>query len=307
MNPLKKGPNRQPSVADRQSNRPAAAVTCAFSLGIAFSLLCRNYSFTGLVAADICTIAAAFVAFREHRRVLPLTLGIAAISISGLLMALACRDGFSASDLRTHISERSFQLGEPVASEGCVVREGEMRGEESVATIRLLAFRRKDRWIACTGLGILRIAGWDSEHPPEREFKLMRGDRIRGWATWNLPRNFENPGSTDSAGLLMRRGIFVVGKIKSYRLLETIPGGCINPWTRLANFVGTRVRQSLEPLQSTGRGQPKAILASLIIGDYSGLDNGTRQAFRIPERSTCWSYPAFMLHGLRVCCFSSSS
>ena len=277
---LEKGPNRPSSLLDLQSDRPAAAVTCAFSLGIALSLTCHSYSFMGLVAADICSIAAAFLALRNGRRVLPLTLGLAAISISGLLMALACRDGISASDLRNHIAERSFQLGEPVSSEGCIVKESEMRGEESVATVELLAFRRKDRWITCKGLGILRVAGSGSEHPPEREFKLMRGDRIRGWATWNLPRNFENPGSTDSAGLLMQRGIFVVGKIKSFRLLETIPGGCITPWTRLANSVGARVRQSLEPLQSSGRGQPKAILASLIIGDYSGLDNGTRQAFQ---------------------------
>jgi competence protein ComEC len=277
---LEKGPNRPSSLLDRQSDRPAASVTCAFSLGITLSLICHNYSFIGLVAADICTIYAAFLAIRVDRRVLPLPLGLAAISISGLLMALACRDGISAADLRNHIAERSFQLGEPVSSEGCVVRESEMRGEESVATVELLAFRRKDQWITCKGLGILRVAGSASEQPPEREFKLMRGDRIRGWATWSLPRNFENPGSNDSAGLLMRRGIFVVGKIKSFRLLEIIPGGCINPWTRLANSVGARVRRTLEPLQSIERGQPKAVLASLIIGDYSGLDNGTRQAFQ---------------------------
>ena len=118
------------------------------------------------------------------------------------------------------------------------------------------------------------------EAPSGPEFNLVRGDKIRGWATWNVPRNYENPGSADSAGQLTRRGVFLIGRIKSLRLLETIPGGCSDPWTGVANYVGARVRKSLEPIREWGKGQPAAILASLIIGDYSGLDNTTRETFQ---------------------------
>jgi competence protein ComEC len=294
------GPQRHPSLVDRQSDRPAASVTCSFSIGIAVSLICQNYSFAGLAVAEICIIAAAFLALQRDRGLLSLKLGLWAISVSGLLMALACRDGISASDLRTHISKHSFHLGEPVSTEGCVVREGELRGEEIVATIDLMAFRQKDRWTNCKGLGILRLTRPDSESPPAEDQRLAQGDRIRGWVTWNLPRNFENPGSADSAGLLQRRGIFVVGKIKSIRLLETIPGGCIDPWTRLANSVRMRVRHSLEPLQLKGNGQPKAILASLIIGDYSGLDQSTRQVFQ-----SSGTFHVLVVSGLHVAWITS--
>ena len=164
--------------------------------------------------------------------------------------------------------------------EACVVKESELRGEESAATVELSAFLQKDRWVLCKGKGILKMVAPARETPSGPELNLVRGDKIRGWATWNVPRNYENPGSADSAGQLTRRGVFLTGRIKSLRLLETIPGGCSDPWNGVANYVGARVRKSLEPIREWGKGQPAAILASLIIGDYSGLDNTTRETFQ---------------------------
>ncbi len=271
---------RHSSLVIRNSDRPTAAVVFFFSLGIAFSLICRQYSFAGLCAGDSALILAALLAFRCNRTLLSLAAGLAAISMGGLLMALAHRDGFSSSDLRSHISRKSFPLGEPVSFEGCVVKESELRGEESAATVELSAFLQKDRWVLCTGKGILKMVEPARETPAGPGFNLVRGDKIRGWATWNVPRNYENPGSADSAGQLTRRGVFLVGRIKSLRLLDTIPGGCSDPWNGVANYVRARVRKSLEPIREWGKGQPAAILASLIMGDYSGLNNATREAFQ---------------------------
>ncbi len=273
-------PERSANVFYRQSNRPAAAVTLSFSLGILFSLVCNEYSFGGLVAANISLICASFLALRRNRLSLSLVLGLAAISMGGLLMALAHRDGFSNSDLRYLLSQRAFQLEEPVSFEGCVVKESELRGEESTATIELEAFLQHDHWIACKGKGILSISMPDPEQAPGKFFSLTRGDRVKGWATWQVPHNYENPGSLDRTALLSRRGIFLIGRAKSPRLLETIPGGCSDPWTKLATAAANRVRTSLEPLREKQRGQPAAILASLVIGDYSGIDNITRESFQ---------------------------
>ena len=272
--------NRQSSIVNRQSERPTVAVVFFFSLGIAASLICRQYSFAGLFTGDLALILAALLAFRRDRVLLSLTIGLAAISMGGLLMALAHRDGFSGSDLRSHISQRSFPLGDPVSFEGCVVKESESHGDESAATIEISAFLQKDHWVLCKGKGILKMMEPARDTLSGPGFNLVRGDRIRGWATWNVPRNYENPGSADSAGQLIRRGVFVIGRIKSLRLLETIPGGCSDPWTGVANYVAARVRKSLEPIREWEKGQPAAILASLIIGDYSGLNNATRETFQ---------------------------
>jgi competence protein ComEC len=272
--------NRQSSVVNRLSNRPALAVALSFALGIGSSTFVIEYCFSGIAAACSLLIVASFLALHRRRMVLSLALGCCAIANAGLLMGWAARDGFSDSDLRKHISRHSLALNEPVPTEGCVVKDSEMRGEESEATVELLAFRQKGCWVRCKGKAILRFPGRRTDDPQGSVFKLTRGDRIRGWATWNLPRNFENPGSTDRVALLARRGIFLIGRTKSLRLMETIPGGCADPWTRVANLVRARVQQSLESPGTGVKGQPAAILASLIIGNYSQLENATREVFQ---------------------------
>jgi competence protein ComEC len=268
------------AVRRSHSDRPAAAIALSFSLGIALSLACRQYWFTGLLTGAAALIFAALLAFCRNRLWLALACGLAAISISGLLTALACRDAFPNSDLRALTSRCAFPLGEPVSFEGCIVKEAETRGDERVATVELTAFLRKGEWAVCSGKGILRIPESAPEDAPKHRPDLMRGTRVRGWANWNIPRNYENPGATDNAGMLFHRGIFLVGRTKSTRLMESIPGACADPWTRLANSVSNRVRQSLEPVREKEKGQPAAILASLVIGDYSSLNNTTREIFQ---------------------------
>lgn len=273
-------PTCRPSPIHCLSDTPAVAVAVSYSLGIALSLPCRDYSFAGLAASAFFLVAASFLAFRRNRLILSLALGLAAIAIGGLLMALAQRDGIHASDVRSHISRCDFPLRTPVAFDGCVVKESDTRGGQISTTVELQAFRRKDERLLCKGKAILRIAEPDRESSPGPGFRLMRGDAVRGWANWSIPRNYENPGSADNAGMLARRGVFVIGRVKSLRLLEVVREGCSDPWTRVANAVGTRVRKSLEPVRKTHGRQPEAILASLVIGDYSGLDNGTRETFQ---------------------------
>jgi competence protein ComEC len=292
---LKKVLNRKSSIVNRQSSRPAAAIAFSFAAGIAAFPLCRVYSFCTLAAACILLAYASFLALRRNRIALSLVAGLAAIAISGLLMALAQRDGFSDSDLRYLLARQSFPLNEPMSFEGCAVEDSARHGEDSVTTIELNAFLQRDRWVACTGKGILRVAQSGSDGSTERSADLIRGDRIRGWAVWQVPRNYENPGSSDRAGLLARRGIFVLGRIKSIRLMEKISGGCSNPWTKLATATSSHVHRSLDPIAKIESGQPAAVLASLVIGDYSGLNSTTRETFQ-----NSGTYHVLVISGLHV-------
>src|SRR5512143_3462355 len=97
------------------SDRPAVALALCFSIGIALSLVCREYSFAGLAAAGILLIQAASLALHRDRLELSLALGLAAIVIGGLLIALAHRDGIHPSDVRIHVSHNIFPLREPVS------------------------------------------------------------------------------------------------------------------------------------------------------------------------------------------------
>jgi len=257
-----------------QSHRPLAAVVFSFALGIAASLMVDEYVFSALVAADICLIIASFVALGRKRLNLSWMLGMAAVASGGLLTALAHRDGFDEFDLRAHLATGAFPLEQPVSFAACV-EESEPRGEEILATVALKSFLKKDRWLLCSGKVILGI--------PKSTVHYMtpqRGDGIRGWATWRIPRDFQNPGSLRRVNVLKRREIFVIGRMKSTLLLEIVPGGCRTPLTELANSAHRRMQRTVKPLQEKGLEQPAAILASLVIGDYSGLNDDTREAFQ---------------------------
>jgi competence protein ComEC len=262
------------------SHRPAAAIAISFSIGIAFSLICREYSFGCLAVASLLLTGASLLALHRNRLLTSFFSGQAALVLSGLLMALAHRDGYPGHDLRSLLKSNAFPLSEPALFEGCVAEKAVPRGEETVATIELHGFQRGNRWLACRGGGLLRIFIGSTDELQTQGSNLMPGDRVRGWAAWNVPRNFQNPGSPDRIGLLARRGIYLVGRAKSPRLLESISGDCSNPVTRMANAVRNRTLTSLAPIRGEGKTQPAAILASLLIGDYSGLDNRTREIFQ---------------------------
>jgi competence protein ComEC len=265
---------------ERLTSRPAAAIAIFFSIGIGLAQICGEYVFFCFVLAGFSLIAASLLALRRNRLALSFMLGNAAITIAGLLMLFAHRDGIPNHHLRSLLSHSVFPLNEPVLFEGCVAEDSETRAQENVTTIDFHGFLRKDRWIACEGKGMLRIAAVDSQEAPFPNGIPMQGDRIRGWATWQTPRNYQNPGSADRAGQLARRGIFLIGRAKSPRLLESIPGDCANLITSASNSVRNRIRKNFQPINRQPNSQSAAILASLTIGDYSGLDNSTREIFQ---------------------------
>lgn len=271
-----------------------AAITLAFSMGIAAAQLCHCYSFPALASAAALLSLSSFLALKRHRLFLSLVLGLAAVSMGGLLTALARRDVYSDSDLRHLLARREFDLNVPVSFEGCVIENSTDRGGDIVATVELNSFKKKERWIACEGKGILRVArpGDDSAEP---DADLIRGDRVRGWAVWQKPNNYQNPGSADRTGQLARRGIYVIGRIKSTRLMERISGGCSDPWTKTAVAARAHVQRSLEPLANIEKGQPSAVLSSLVIGDYAGLNNATRETFQ-----NSGTYHVLVVSGLHV-------
>ncbi len=272
--------SRISSVVLFPTNRPTAALIIAFSLGIGLSRLIHEYSFAALAAAGASLIGASLAALRHDRTLTSLALGLAAVSMGGLSTALAHRDGFPDADLRALIPRGLFKLNEPVSFEGCVAEDGQKQGGQIVSIIELRAFLAKDHWVPCKGKGMIRIAGSEAEGSPAKIPNLLQGDLVRGWATWRLPRNYENPGSAGRRQSLARRGIYVIGRVKSPRLLESVPGACSNAWTRSATSVRNQVRKSLEPIRLKEQGQPAAVLASLLIGDYSQLNNSTREIFQ---------------------------
>ena len=279
----------------RWGETPFAALTLFLAAGILASRGLAEYSFAALAGGNAALITASLLAFRRGRQRTALSAALAAVLLSGLMLALARRDGYAGHDLRALLSVGAVPLGKPIPFDACVADQMTRHADEAAVTIALRAFQKDSAWVPCRGGMILRIPEGSIEQAATTVPALRVGDRLRGWATCHLPRNYRNPGSPDHAGSLLRRGVSLIGRTKSPRLLEVIPGDCADSWIRIAGGVRDALRNCLDRLRVAGHGEQADVLASLIVGDYSGLDAETREVFQ-----NSGTYHVLVVSGLHV-------
>ena len=272
---------------------PFAALTACLAGGIAASTLLLQYSFAALALATGTFICAAFLAFVRGRLNLCLGLVLCALALDGLLLGLADRDGYARDDVRSLLSCGSLQPGEQVMLDACVLEDSFQRGPDVVTTIELRGLRRKDVWITARGRVQLRVAVPDDPQVPGAA--LIYGDRVRAWAECDLPRNFQNPGSPDRVSLLARRGIHLLARVKSPRLLEILPRDFGTPWDRATAAVRRSLHRQLLRLGQEGNPQRAAVLSSIVLGDYVELSGETRAQFQ-----NAGTYHVLVVSGLHV-------
>ena len=272
------------------------AISLCLILGIAISRIIFQYSFACLALAALALISAAILALKRDRCRQALFLILPAISLCGCMLALAQRDGYPEMDLRNLIRASALSYEDPSQFEGCVTRDSNVQGDEIASTVDLHAIRDKyGKWIPCQGKTIIRWPANPSEGGRIEEDFLKQGDRVRGSAIFRPPRNYQNPNSIDRIGLLERRGIFLLGRVKSALLLEVIPGDCSGPWEDAAVTVRHGIQRNLKTLIGEKKRQEAAILASVVVGDYSDLDDLTREYFQ-----NSGTYHALVVSGLHV-------
>jgi competence protein ComEC len=139
----------------------------------------------------------------------------------------------------------------------------------------------------------LRVSQPEGEDAPDGS--LLYGDRVRIWADCERPGNFENPGSADRVGLLARRGIFLLARVKSPRLMETMPRDFGNPWTDLVVSVRRSIQERIRRVGQEGKPREAAILSSILLGDYAGLSTEIRTQFQ-----NAGTYHVLVVSGLHI-------
>ena len=239
-------------------------------------------------------VLAAYLSLRSRQR-LALLLGLCVVVLSGLLLALAQRDSLPETHLRKLLSRSEVPLGESVMFDGCVTEDSHLRAGEVVITVDLRAYRRAARWQPCRGRALLRMPEISSIDLRPEDTRFRAGDRLRGWSEWNVPRNFQNPGAADRVASLSRKGIFLTGRIRSPRLLETVPGDCGSWWGKLVASARNQLGEHPKSLERSGKKREAAVLESLVVGDYTDLDLQTRESFQ-----NSGTYHVLVVSGLHV-------
>jgi competence protein ComEC len=117
--------------------------------------------------------------------------------------------------------------------------------------------------------------------PPEgaARFEVMDGDRVSVWATLRPPRGFGNPGSFDAVAHARRQGVHGFGYCKSGRLVALLGPGDSGVMRAAAARARQWARRAFEAHMLPGPEQ--GLARAMVLGDRSGLDDDTAEAFRV--------------------------
>lgn len=166
-----------------------------------------------------------------------------------------------------------------------VVLEGELR-EDAAPTASGISLTIDVRSVddialhASVAGGVRVSVGGALTHSHVGEWRAGRTVRVP--ALLRRPSTYFNPGSPDERRALARRGIVLVGAVKSGALVEVVRKGSIVAEAAAAIRAGTRarVRRLMGPLDPATAGVTTAVL----IGDRSGL--GEEDERRLQEAGT---------------------
>ena len=234
-------------------------VAASFAAGIALALLTGARA--GAAAAVLALAAAGTAAAAWRRR----TVAVLTAALAGLAAAGAALGGLAESRARApHLDRFAGQPG-PLRIEG-VLTEDASAGASGVglrvAVAAIGGMPADRREVAALSVG--------GDLAAARMDQWRAGRRVRAWGAVRRPAHYRNPGVPDDRHALARRGLTLVGTVKSGALVDVVAEGS---WrqersadlrARVRRVLGARVA----PHDATAAGVATAIL----IGDRTGLD-----------------------------------
>ena len=122
----------------------------------------------------------------------------------------------------------------------------------------------------CRGGVALTVSGTTADSPVDR---WLKGRMVRAPALLRRPARYLNPGVPDFEVASMRRGIALVGTIKSVLLVDVVePGGWFD---ERAASIRAAARRVLDRDVGRHHQRSAAIVSAILIGDRAGLDEET--------------------------------
>jgi competence protein ComEC len=241
---------------------PAAAVLLGAAAGTIAADLPRGFALALLVCAWI--VAAAAFARRRPRACLWAVV-VVFLCAAWILSARATR---AARDPPLNAVLGGAQQAGPMVVEGRL-REDAAAGDNGVAlTVDVERMATGGGWRAASGGVRLTVGGTLAA---EQAGRWQRGCRVRLPATVHLPGRYQDPGVPDGRLALARRGMALVGGVKSGALVEVVDrGSLVDGWCAA---VRSLARAAVARRVGRYDRQSAAIVVAILIGDRVGLDD----------------------------------
>ena len=190
------------------------------------------------------------------------------------------RGGFAFADARS----AALKADRP-RSEDPIVIEGRLRGDALVTEDGVVLWIDVDRVDvsgvfepATAGIAVGVSGGLHSTHLDQ----WTSGRRVRAPVHLRRPARYLNEGVPDQERALARRGVSLVGTIKSAALIDVVAAGWW--WEETAASIRARTREALLRHIRPLNGESAAIATAILIGDRSALSVDVEQ--RLQEAGT---------------------
>ncbi|MBA2258928.1 MAG: DNA internalization-related competence protein ComEC/Rec2 [Acidobacteria bacterium] len=256
---------------------PAAVAAAPLLTGAAAGVLLvdltpERFVLAAGVAAWLALLAGCgFLADRiDWAVVASVSLGCALTGFS--LGASSARELYAPSLLGWFDPARASEAGAPVEDRDPVIIEGRLREDAAAAAYGALLVVDVGQVISSGNAhhvrGGVRVTVGGAV--PASEVERWRAGRlVRASVLLRRPTTFQNPGVPDETRALTRRGIALVGSVKSAALVEVVADG--SALDELSSAARAWVRGVIA--RHVGREHPKsaAIAVSILIGDRTGL------------------------------------
>ena len=278
----------------------SSLLTVALVIGLAGGVSVEAPSRLGLTLATSAAWACALLAhLRQHPRLQLLSL-LVLVACGGWMLGTHAVDRAVHSPLRVLLEQRlggfafdppargsgdpsvvgSHGRGdEPITIEGRLLADALVTSDTVVLRVAVTRVRVHAVSEVVTGGVSLGVSG---EMHRERSAEWRAGRMVRAPVLLRRPARYLNDGLPDQERALARRGVSLVGTIKSAALVELVSHG--RWWEEWAASVRARTRTALQRHVRPASEQSSAIATAILIGDRTGLSDDTER--RLQEAGT---------------------
>ena len=265
-------------------------VTVALVAGLAGGVSVEGpFAFVLLVAISAGWAGAVLAYLRGHAR-LQMTAVATLVAGAGWVLGAHAVERALHSPLRELLEQRlggfAFDYGphvarpdEPIVVEGRLRQDAALTENGAVMRLDVLHVRLHHTPERVSGGVSLGVSG---ELSAEHIAAWRAGRIVRAPVVLRRPARYLNEGLPDQERLLARRGVSLVGTIKSASLVEVIEKG--RWWEEAAARVRARARAALSRHVRPRSDQSAAIATAILIGDRAGLSVETER--RLQEAGT---------------------
>lgn len=215
--------------------------------------------------------------------------------LQGALLQMIRQQDFPPHHLRLWIDSGLLDLSGPCRIRGMINRDPVQTPFGYYLRVELRSLENGNRHFDAVG-GIRLTVPFDVTAHSIQPCAFHFGDEVQGLVLLRRPQAFRNPGVFDFAAQLRREGIWLIGNLKSSRLLERVGN---RRWAVQGAVYDLRRRMASEIDRTFSRGghllRSGALLQAALLGNRYFLDRSMEQDFQ-----STGIYHVLVISGLHV-------